>query len=255
MRAFRIPYSGHGEERADPMSQSPRRAADMLRSHPVFANVPPGDLAALVTSAREQQLQAREPIFAEGDPSLWFCLVVEGRVRIFRQSKAGKDVVLELLGPGEPFGGVAVIERRPYPASAQAVEPTTILKIPQDVIVPMTERHASIVREMALMIGRRLRAAHDTVKSLAVDPVESRLAATLVRLAKREGTPARGAVTLGIALTRRTLAEMSGTTVESAIRVMTRWQRDGLVRQAGRRLVITDVEALQALAEGATGSA
>jgi CRP-like cAMP-binding protein len=236
------------------MGQSPRRAADMLRSHPIFADLPVADLAALVTSAREQGLQAREHIFAEGDPSLWFCLVVEGRVRIFRQSKAGKDVVLELLGPGEPFGGVAVIERRPYPASAQATEATTILKIPQSVIVPMAERHASIVREMALMIGRRLRAAHDAVKSLAIDPVESRLAATLLRLAEREGKPDRGGVALGVSLTRRTLAEMSGTTVESAIRVITRWQRDGLLRQAGRRFVLTDVGALRALAEGETGS-
>src|SRR5262245_44661920 len=237
------------------MSPLPQRAAEMLRSHPIFAGLPATDLAVLVASAREQRLQAREPIFAEGDPALWFCLVVEGRVRIFRQSKAGKDVVLELLGPGEPFGGVAVIERRPYPASAEAIEPTIILKIPQDVIVAMAERHASIVREMALRIGRRLRAAHDTVKSLAVDPVESRLAATLLRLAKQEGEPDRGGVTLGISLTRRTLAEMSGTTVESAIRVMTRWQRDGLVRQSGRRLVLTDAEALRALAEGDTGSA
>src|SRR5262245_15203372 len=236
------------------MSPLPQRAAEMLRSHPIFAGLPATDLAALVASAREQRLQAREPIFAEGDPALWFCFVVEGRVRIFRQSKAGKDVVLELLGPREPFGGVAVIERRPYPASAQATEPTTILKIPQSVIVSMTERHASIVREMALMIGRRLRAAHDAVKSLAVDPVESRLAATLLRLAQREGKPDRGGVALAISLTRRTLAEMSGTTVESAIRVMTRWQRDDRLRQAGRPFVLTDVGALQALAEGETGS-
>jgi CRP-like cAMP-binding protein len=232
------------------MVQSSRRAADLLRSHPIFAGLPAADLAALVTSAREQQLQAREDIFAEGDPSSWFCLVVDGRVRIFRQSKGGKDVVLELLGPGEPFGGVAVIERRPYPASAQAVEATTILKIPQGVIVPMAERHASIVREMAFMIGRRLRAAHDAVKSLAVDPVESRLAATLLRLAEREGKPDRGGIALGMAPTRRTLAEMSGTTVESAIRVMSRWQRDGLIRQSGRRLVLANVEAFRTLAEG-----
>jgi signal-transduction protein with cAMP-binding, CBS, and nucleotidyltransferase domain len=88
------------------MAQSSGRAADLLRSHPVFAGLPAADLAALATSAREQRLQAREDIFTEGDPSSWFCLVVDGRVRIFRQSKGGKDVVLELLGPGEPFGGV-----------------------------------------------------------------------------------------------------------------------------------------------------
>lgn len=226
------------------------RAADTLRSHPVFAGLPATDLAALAAGAREQRLRAREHVFTEGDPAQWFCLVLEGRMKIFRQSRGGKDVILELLGPGEPFGGVAVIERRPYPASAQALEPSVILKIPQDVMVPLAERHATIGREMARLISRRLRAAHDTVKSLAVDPVASRLAAALLRLAGREGQPGRGGVILGISLTRRTLADLTGTTVESTIRVMARWQREGLVRPAGRRLVLADVEALRSLAEG-----
>src|SRR5262249_28353020 len=159
---------------------------------------------------------------AEGDPSDWFCLVVEGRVKIVRQSKGGKDVVLELLGPGEPFGGVAVIERQPYPASAQATEPSTILKIPRDAIVPVAERHPALVRQMAMMVSRRLRAAHDAVQSLAVDAVEARLAGTLLRLATREGKPVAGvrrreAVALTAHLTRQMLADMTATTVETTI--------------------------------------
>src|SRR5215813_12587807 len=148
-----------------------------LRRSPVFANIPARELTALATVTRGDRYRAREFVFMEGEPADWFCVVRSGRVKILRASRGGKEVVLELLGPGEPFGGVAVIERRPYPASAQATEPSVILKIPQEAVVPVAERNPSIVREMALMIGRRLRAAHDTVKSLAVDPVEARLAA------------------------------------------------------------------------------
>jgi CRP-like cAMP-binding protein len=93
-----------------------------LKASPVFAALPDTDIAALAAVARQERLRARQYAFSEGDPSLWFCLVVEGRVKSVRQSRAGKDVVLELLGPGEPFGGVAVLEARPYPASAQATE-------------------------------------------------------------------------------------------------------------------------------------
>lgn len=74
------------------------------------------------------------------------------------QTRAGKEVVLELLGRGEPFGGVAVLERRPYPASTQAAQVSLVLKIPCERIVALSERHPAIIREMALMIGRRLRA-------------------------------------------------------------------------------------------------
>lgn len=227
-----------------------RGAADVLRSNPIFAALPSSELQALAKVAREERVRARQYVFMEGDPASWFCLVVEGRVKIFRQSKAGKDVVLELLGPGEAFGGVAVIERRPYPASAQATEASTILKIPQAAIAGVAERHPSMIREMALMIGRRLRAAHDSVTSLAVDPVEARLASTLLRLAEREGTKGRDGLTLPFHLTRQSLADMTGTTVETAIRVLSRWQREGLIREEGQRLVLADVEALRALGRG-----
>ena len=77
--------------------------------------------------------------------------------RSVRHSRAGKDVVLDLLGPGGIFGGVAVIEKRPYPAAAQAVEATTVLKIPAEALTAASERHPDLIKEMALMIGRRLR--------------------------------------------------------------------------------------------------
>src|SRR5262249_35688056 len=159
-----------------------------------------------------------------------------GHVKILRHSRTGKDVVLDLLGPGEIFGGVAVIERRPYPAAAQASDGVVILKIPADAITAVAERHPVLIKELALMLGRRLRTAHDSVKSLSVDPVEARLAAGLVRLAEREGVPGEQGVALPFHLTRQSLADMTGTTVETAIRVVSRWLKDGLVRDEGNRL-------------------
>ena len=157
--------------------------------------------------------------------------------------------MLELLGPGELFGGVAVIEKRPYPASAQATEPSVITKLPRDAIVALAERYPSIIKEMALMMGRRLRAAHDSVQSLAVDPVEVRLAATVLRLAEREGTRGSQELTLPFHLTRQGLADMAGTTVETTIRIVSRWLKDGLVREEENRLVFVNVAALRDLAE------
>ena len=203
--------------------------------------------------AAEAAYRARQYVFMEGDPAHWLWIVKAGRVRIVRHTHSGKDVVLELLGPGELFGGVAVIERRPYPAAAQALEPSVVLKIPAETVIALAARHPSVIREIALMIGRRLRAAHDSVKALAVEPVEGRLAATLLRLAEREGVRRRHGLALPFHLTRQSLADMSGTTVETAIRVVSRWLRDGLVEDDGGRLVLTDVTALRDRAAGARG--
>ena len=189
----------------------------------------------------------------EGYPAHWFCLVKTGHVKIVRHARTGRDVVLELLGAGEMFGGVAVIERRPYPASAQATEPSAIVKIPQAAIVALAGREPSIIREIALMIGRRLRGAHDSVTSLAADPVEARLAAALVRLADREGRRSAAGITLSFPLTRQSLADMTGTTVETTIRIVSRWLKDRVVVEAGGHLVLRDVDTLRSLAAGGEG--
>jgi len=230
-------------------AMSTKDLAAFLRGSPIFAGIPAREIEALAGVASEETHRSRASIFMEGDDARWFYLVKSGHVKIVRHSRTGKDVVLELLGPGEVFGGVAVIEKRPYPASAQATETTVVLKIPADPIVTLAERHPVLVREMARLISRRLRSAHDAVESLAIDPVEARLAAVLVRLADREGTPGRDGVTLPFHLTRQSLADMTGTTVETAIRIVSRWSKDGLLRDEGGQLVLRDLEGLRALAE------
>jgi CRP/FNR family transcriptional regulator len=229
-----------------PMPAGPR--LQTLKSNPVFASLPAREIDALASATREDPVRARDYIFMEGDPAESLCIVKSGRVRIVRHSKAGKDVILELLGPGEIFGGVAVIENRPYPASAQAVEASVILKIPAQALIAVSDRHPSVIRELALMMGRRLRSAHDSVKSLAIDPVEARLAAMLLRLAERDGQRDKRGLALPFHLTRQSLADMCGTTVETTIRVMSRWSRDGLVLEDAGRLIVADVERLRVIA-------
>ena len=229
---------------------SPKDLVAFLTQNPAFAELPAREIESLARLALEERHRARDYVFMEGDQARWFYLVKTGHIKIVRHSKSGKDVVLELLGPGEIFGGVAVIEKRPYPAAAQAIEPTVVIKIPAEPMIALADRHPSFIREMARLIGRRLRAAHDSVTSLAVDPVEARLAAALLRLAAREGTRGKDGVTLPIHLTRQSLADMTGTTVETTIRIIGRWLKEELLEDVGGHLVLGDLDALRARAEG-----
>src|SRR5215813_6410871 len=148
--------------------------ADFLKAGAMFAGVPAEEILKLAAVAREDRYAPRDYLFTEGDAPAWFWLVRSGRVKIVRQSRGGKEVVLELVGPGEPFGGVAALEGRPYPASAQALETTTVVRIPPEPIAALARRHPAIVSELMRMLGQRLRGAHDSVRSLATDPIEIR---------------------------------------------------------------------------------
>src|SRR5262245_62388535 len=108
---------------------SPKNVATFLLGNPIFAGIPTREIEALSAYVTEEAHRPREYVFMEGDASRWFYVVKSGHVKIVRHSRTGRDVVLELLGPGEVFGGVAVIEKRPYPAAAQANEPTIVLTI------------------------------------------------------------------------------------------------------------------------------
>jgi CRP-like cAMP-binding protein len=222
----------------------------ILRACPIFTALPKHEMDRLAAVAQSVFYRAREYVFMEGDPGRWLCIVASGRVRVVRHSPAGREVVLELLGAGGVFGAVAVFEQRPYPAAAQAMEPTAVVKIPAETLLPLGERYPSVIKEMALLIGQRLRTAHDSVRSLAVDPVEVRLARALLRLAERDGTRDGQGIVLPFRLTRQALADMTGTTVETTIRIMSRWSKDGLVLDTGGGLLLKDADELRRLATG-----
>ena len=132
--------------------------ATTLKSNPVFAGLPAREIDALAAAAREDAYRAREYVFMEGDPARWLCVVTSGRVKIVRHSRTGKDVVLELLGPGEdlrrrrrhreaPLSRRRAGRRSHHRAQDPGRGPDR----------PRRERHPDIIKEMALMIGRRLR--------------------------------------------------------------------------------------------------
>jgi CRP/FNR family transcriptional regulator len=116
---------------------SAKEMVAFLTQSPAFAGLPTREIEALARVALEERHRARSTVFMEGDPARWFYMVKTGHVKILRHSKTGKDVVLELLGPGEVFGGVAVIEKRAYPAAAQATESTVVVKIPADPMIAL----------------------------------------------------------------------------------------------------------------------
>lgn len=220
-----------------------------IKGIPIFSSLTEKELKEIESLFAEEAVRKDEYIFWEGDPSNWLYVVSEGKVRVLKQSASGKDIILEIISSGDLFGGVAVLDKRPYPASAQAMEDSKILKLSRSNILKILDSYPTVAIDTVTHMGKRLRDAHEMMRSLAAERVEKRIATILLRLAEKIGIEEPGGTRLDINLTRLDLAEMAGTTVETAIRVMSKFGKEGLVDSHAKKIIITNKEGLESLLE------
>ncbi len=205
----------------------------------LFRHVSAEDRERVALVARTREYQRGDRIFDEGDPPDFFHIVLSGRVKVFKHTPAGGELILELFEPGGPLGAVAVYQARPYPASAEALEPTTCLLIPRQAFFALLEQHPSLVRGLLGSLTHRLVELTTRLSELTGGRVESKFARLFLKLADRMGRPEGDAIVIQLSLSRQELADLTGTTIETCIRIMSRWNKDGtlLTEKDGFRLV------------------
>jgi CRP/FNR family transcriptional regulator, nitrogen oxide reductase regulator len=222
---------------------------DVLRRNPLFRRVSPADRARIAEVSRLRRYERGDLIFAEGDPSDLFLTIVEGRVKIFKATPAGKEIILEIFGAGDPLGAVAVYESAPLPASAVALEPTECLAIARQDFFQLLERHPALVRGLLSSLTIRLAELTRRLVELTGTRVETRFARLFLKLADQIGKPERaGGTYVAMPLARQELADLTGTTIETAIRIMSRWQKDNVVLTDKDGFLIVDRTSLEATA-------
>jgi CRP/FNR family transcriptional regulator len=217
---------------------------DVLRKIPLFKRVNPADRARIAEVSHMKHYAASDVIFREGDPADTVLTIVEGRVKVSKATPAGKEIILEIFSAGDPLGAVAVYENASLPASAMALEPTECLAIAQQDFFRLLEQHPALVR--GLLSGLTLRLAELT-RRLAdmTGRVEARFARLFLKLADQIGRPDRGGIFVPMPLTRQELADLTGTTIETAIRIMSRWNKDEVIRTEKDGFVIVSRSALE----------
>jgi len=222
--------------------------ADVLRGAAIFRKLSADDRERVARVARVIHYQRGDRIFAEDDPSEDFFVVTSGRVKVFKMTPAGKDVILEIFTAGDPLGAVAVYDGRPFPASAMALDATTCVVIPRAAFFELLEQHPSLVRGLLAGLTQRLVELTARIAELTGGRVEPRFARLFLKMAGDMGTPAERGTFIPMPLSRQELADMTGTTIETAIRIMSRWSKDDIVRTERDGFLVVDRGALDALA-------
>ena len=223
-------------------------AEDLLRTTPIFSRLSPADRQTIAAVSMVREFKRGETIFEQDSPSEAFYAITSGRVKIFKLMPSGKDLILEVFGPGDPLGAVAAYMGRPFPASASALEDTTCVVIPRPAFFRLLEQNPSLVRGLLLGLTTRLVELTNRLAELSGGRIEPRFARLFLKLADQMGRTDRGGIFIPLALSRQELADMTGTTIETCIRIMSRWGKQDIVRTEKDGFVITDRKGLEALA-------
>jgi len=218
-----------------------------LKKIDLFKNLSDEDLKELEPYLVTTAFKKKEDIFAEGDQPEWFYIVAKGKVKITKLSHEGKEIILEVISPHDIFGGVAVLRNFPYPANAVAMEDAEVIKMSRKNLMRLVDRFPNLMYFIALQLGDRMKSSHDSLKNIALERVEARIAALLLKLSNKVGVETKDGLLIDMRLTKQDVADMVGTTVETSIRTFSKFKKEGLVTDTDGKFIIKDKEGLASL--------
>lgn len=218
-----------------------------LKKITLFNTLSDGELKELAPYISRSVVKKREVIFSEGDPSDWLYIVSEGKVKITKLSQDGKEIILEVIQPLDFFGAIAILKGFPYPANAVAMEDSKVLKISRTNLMRVLDRFPNLMYCMALQLGERMKGSHESLKNIALERVESRIASLLLKLADKAGEKTPEGIRVDMKLTKQDIAEMVGTTVETSIRTMSKLKKLGILTEKDGKIIIKNSERLKSL--------
>lgn len=221
----------------------------LLRANPLFTRLGAEDLERLAAVTAVRHFPRGAVLFDQGADADQLFTIAAGRVKVVKLLAGGKELILEILGVGAPVGAVAAYEASPYPASAVALEDSTCLVISRSALFALLENCPSLVRGLLGGLSLRLTQLSARLTELAGSKVETRLALLFLKLAAALGRDNGDGVQVSLALSRQELASLTGTTLETCIRVMSRWSRAGWVRTEKDGFTVLDRRALEELTE------
>jgi len=222
---------------------------DILQAMPFFAGLSERDWEKVIDLFSERQYQKDDYIFLEGEAPEALYIIRTGKVKVLRHSTDGKDVVLRVGGAGHLLGTVAVFDGGGYPGTAQVIEECTALVIARNDCLTLVNRYPVFALAVISDLGSRLRSSAEQIRSLAVERVEQRIARVLLKLADTAGSDSPEGRVIEMPLTRQDVADMTGTTVETAIRVMSKFRRLELIKTRRGKVVLVELAALQEISE------
>ena len=226
------------------MAASAEETAALLGRVPVFEALRPEDLVRVADVAVPRDFRGGEVVFREGDDSDTCYVVRSGHARAVREHADGRQITLATFGPGDFFGELAMFDDERRSATVEAVDALDVLGIPGVDMRALLSRHPEIAVKLVIALGRRLRAANERLARQSFQTVQSRVAAVLAQLVEQARSEGAGERDVLLTATQAELAQLAGSSRESASRFLAVLERAGVISQGRGRLTVHDPAAL-----------
>lgn len=219
-----------------------------LRRVNVFEAATDEDLELFVEKGIPRSIEEGEFFFFQGDPAKYLYILISGRAKLMQSNPSGQQVNLRTINEWQMFGALgAVRDDATYPATAEALEHSTALAVKSDYLRELMQTRPYLSMDLMKLMTTYIQEMQERYRELATEKVERRIARALLRLAAQMGVKIEGGIELSF--TRQDLAEMSGTTLYTVSRVLSDWERQGLVEAGRERVVIRNPHGVVSIAE------
>lgn len=222
-----------------------KKILDIISQVPLFSGLSQEQLSQIRRIAINKFYDKGKTVFLESDDCNGFYIVVAGKVKIYKVSFEGKEQILHIYGPGNPFGEVPVFSGRKFPANAEILLKSHLLFIPRQAFVDLISEYPSLALNMLAILSMRLRQFTVQVENLSLKEVPARLASYLTYLADEQAT--RNFVSLTIS--KGQLASLLGTIPETLSRILAKMNKNNLIRVEGRNIKLLNRNSLEELAQ------
>lgn len=221
----------------------------LLRPLPPFSKLDKGQIREILDQATPRRFDAGVAVFSESDPAAHFFMLLDGYIRAVRITEGGEQVIALHIPAGQLFGIAQAIGRTTYPATAMTAAECLVLSWPTRLWSGFVERYDGFATETYKTIGKRMGEMNDRVVELATQHVERRVAHALLRLINQTGRKTEGGVEINFPITRQDISEMTGTTLHTVSRLLSGWEKQGIVESGRKRIVVCDPHQLVVISQ------
>jgi len=229
--------------------QRPLNIAELPGELRLFRNLEQAAREEIIAMAAPIRRARGQRLFRQGAAAQSFYLLQQGRMKLTQLTPDGQLVLLRLVVPGEPLGGVAALGQQTYPVSADAAEDCVAMSWNGRTMDRLLRRHPQLAINFIELLTERLHDMQARYEELATERVEQRLARMLLRLVRRTGRRVEGGVLVDVRLSRQEMAEMTGTSLFTVSRILSRWQEAGVVESRRQRILVRHPHGLVTIAE------